>query len=292
MISEALHKKILDYLTGRGISNPQIYSAHPVSGGSINDAWCLKTNDGEFFLKHNRADLYPGMFEKEARGLKLLAAPEVIDVPDVLLWGEAANEAFLLLEYIETGTTKRDFWEDFARRLAALHQNKSELFGLDHDNYMGSLYQHNDQHESWPEFFIKERLERQLKLARDEGKVGGQEVSGFERLYKKLGELIPPTQPSLIHGDLWSGNFMINAEGRACLIDPAVYFGHPETDLAMSTLFGGFSGQFYDAYLQFNPLEKGWRERLDIYNLYPLMVHVNLFGSGYLGSVQRILKKF
>jgi fructosamine-3-kinase len=117
-------------------------------------------------------------------------------------------------------------------------------------------------------------------------------VSAFERLYRRLDEIFPVTLPSLIHGDLWSGNFMVNKQGCACLIDPAAYYGHPEADIAMSTLFGRFDDKFYDAYLDYNPLEKGWRERLDIFNLYPLMVHVNLFGSGYLPPVRSIVGRF
>ncbi len=292
MLPESVKSKVISFLTRKGERPAELLSQHAVSGGSINEAYHLKTSRGSFFLKYNDASRYPGMFEKEARGLQLLAAPDALDVPEVLLAGEAGNYAFLLLEYVEEAGTRRNFWDDFAKGLAALHQQKADRFGLDHDNYMGSLYQHNNFHDDWTEFFIEERLERQLKLARDHNKAGRSETAGFERLYRRLNELIPATKPSLIHGDLWSGNFMVNSEGRACLIDPAVYYGHPETDLAMSTLFGGFSEKFYDAYNTYHPLEKGWRDRMDIYNLYPLMVHVNLFGGGYLGSVQRILRRF
>lgn len=270
----------------------ELYSIHALSGGSINQAFRLKTSRGDFFLKYNDASRYPEMFRKEAEGLKLLKAPGIIEVPGVLLAAEDENHAFLLLEFVDQGIEKPDFWDDFGEKLARLHQVKAQQFGLDHDNYMGSLYQYNHFHDTWSEFFIVERLERQIKLAREQGNIKRSDVQAFERLYLRLDEIFPPCQPSLLHGDLWSGNFITSASGFACLIDPAVYFGHPETDIAMSTLFGGFSNRFYEAYASHNVLEKGWRERLPVYNLYPLMVHVNLFGGGYLGSVQQILKKF
>ncbi len=266
--------------------------ASPVSGGSINEAFKIEIPAGKFFLKYNDAGLYPGMFEKEAAGLKLLGNAGEIEVPEVLHTGEAGKYAYLLLSYIESARETDIFWEDFGKRLAGLHSHKAERFGLDHDNYMGSLYQHNEFRDEWVEFFVEERLERQVKLARENGKIGRQDVSAFERLYARLAEIFPEAKPSLVHGDLWSGNFMAGSSGQACLIDPAAYFGHPEVDIAMSTLFGGFSAKFYDVYTNHNPLEKGWRQRLDYYNLYPLMVHVNLFGGGYLGSVQQILRKF
>lgn len=293
MLPEPIEKSVNEFLNQHNEeASAEIHSTQPVSGGSINSAYRLKTSHGDYFLKYNHAGRYPDMFEKEARGLKLLLDPKVISVPEVLLAGEAGEHAFLLLEYMDSAREADDFWDDFGKNLAALHAVKSERFGLDHDNYMGSLYQHNNLHDDWTEFFIMERLERQVKLAREEGNLGRSDVSGFERLYRRLGEIFPPTEPSLIHGDLWSGNFMTDASGRACLIDPAVYYGHPEIDIAMSTLFGGFSPQFYESYKEHNPLEKGWRDRLEIYNLYPLMVHVNLFGGGYLSSVQRVLRRF
>lgn len=232
------------------------------------------------------------MFKKEANGLKLLEEAGVIEIPKVLMADEDGHHAFLLLNYIDSAVEKEDFWDDFGEKLAKLHKVKSEQFGLDHDNYMGSLKQYNSFHQSWVEFFIAQRLERQIILAREESRIGKSDVLAFERLYKRLEEIFPPTLPSLLHGDLWSGNFIVGPSGLACLIDPAVYYGHPEIDIAMTTLFGGFSNRFYEAYNRHNPLEKGWRERLPIYNLYPLLVHVNLFGGSYLGSVKEVLKRF
>jgi len=291
MLPGEIKQSLISYFSGLYGKFDKI-EASAVSGGSINETFKIVIPAGKFFLKFNDAGLYPGMFEKEAAGLKLLGGAGEIEVPEVLQSGEAGRYSYLLLSYIEQARETANFWEDFGKRLAGLHSHKAERFGLDHDNYMGSLYQHNAFHDEWVEFFVQERLERQVKLAREDGKIGRQDVSAFERLYARLAEIFPETKPSLVHGDLWSGNFMAGSSGQACLIDPAVYYGHPEVDIAMSTLFGGFSAKFYDSYTDYYPLEKGWRQRLDFYNLYPLMVHVNLFVGGYLGSVQQILRKF
>nr|NQU93066.1 fructosamine kinase family protein [Bacteroidota bacterium] len=292
MFPESIQNAIILYFKQQGEREVEIISASPVSGGSINDAFRIKTSLGQFFVKYNDASRYPEMFEKESRGLQLLRDSNSISIPDILTAGEAGSYAFLLLEFIEPAREADHFWQNFGKNLAAMHSHKAEKFGLDHDNYMGSLYQYNNFHDNWTEFFIVERLERQVKMAREDGSIGRVDITGFERLYKRLDEIFPSSEPSLIHGDLWSGNFMTDRQGNACLIDPAVYYGHPEIDIAMSTLFGGFNQKFYDAYNNHNPLEKGWEIRLDIYNLYPLMVHVNLFGGGYLGSVQKIVRKF
>ncbi len=284
---------VLERITGflqSGSNQPvQILSVKPVSGGSINQAFKIKTNQRNYFLKTNDAARFPQMFQKEAKGLELLRNSGAINIPEVLLTADAGKHSFLLLEFIDSAPMKADFWDDFGKSLAAVHSNKAEKFGLDHDNFMGSLVQQNNFHENWNSFFIKERLEPQVRLAHEKNALSKTDISAFEKLYQKLDGIIPKTLPSLLHGDLWSGNFMINHQGKPSLIDPAVYYGHPEIDIAMTTLFGGFSQRFYEVYNHFNPLEKGWKNRLDIYNLYPLMVHVNLFGGGYLSSVRGIL---
>jgi len=269
----------------------EIHSVSSVSGGSINETLKLTTNIGKFFVKKNSASLYPEMFEKEAKGLNILAATDAIAVPNVVALGKADNTAFLVLDFIESGRKQIDFWDYFAKKLAALHKNSSSYFGLDHNNYIGSLFQSNRKHDNWIDFYRSERLEIQVQLARDHGRMGKDVVDAFERFYQKLPEIFPVEPPALLHGDLWGGNYMVNKNGNAVIIDPAVYYGHREMDLGMSQLFGGFDSQFYAAYHHHYPLESGWQQRMDYCNLYPLMVHVNLFGGGYLGSVKSILKK-
>ncbi len=263
-----------------------------VSGGSINDTYKVETNNGIFFVKKNSASLYPQMFEKEAKGLKILASAKAIDVPEVIAVGETGDTAFLILDFIESTQKQPSFWEVFAKGLAVLHRNTTSYFGLDHDNYIGSLPQSNKKHDNWPDFFREERLEKQVKMARDGGNMNSDTVHAFDRFYMKLPELFPEELPALIHGDLWGGNFMVNEKGEPVIIDPAVYYGHREMDLGMSQLFGGFDSHFYEAYNRYFPLEKGWQQRMDYCNLYPLMVHVNLFGGSYTASVRSILQKF
>jgi fructosamine-3-kinase len=185
-----------------------------------------------------------------------------------------------------------DFWENFGTALAALHKNTQDNFGLDEDNYIGSLSQSNRCHSDWTDFFIAERLEPQIALARNNRKISQSHTRQFEKLYKKFPEIFPEEKPALVHGDLWNGNFITGKDGYACLVDPAVHYGNREAELSFTKLFGGFDPGFYQAYQQAFPLEKCFAQRVDIYNLYPLMVHVNLFDGGYAASVESILRKF
>jgi len=269
-----------------------IENVKPLGGGDINEAFRLQTGDGSFFMKYNSATRFPGMFEKEAEGLKLLKSSGEIRVPEVILHDQAGDDIFLVLEFIEPAQKKPSFWSDFGRALARMHRHSAEFFGLDHDNYMGSIPQSNSKHDSWTGFFSMERLEPMVRMARDRGYLRRDTVISFEKLYARLGEIFPEEPPALIHGDLWTGNHMVDSHGDACIIDPAVHYGHREMDIAMSRLFGCFAGEFYEAYHSEYPLEKGWMERVDICNLYPLLVHVNLFGMGYAGSVERIIRRF
>jgi fructosamine-3-kinase len=232
------------------------------------------------------------MFEKEAAGLRLLSASKTIDIPGVITTAEAGNYGYLLLQFIETGKTKRNFWIEFGTKLADLHRNTSDYFGLDHDNYIGSLVQKNSLHPDFFSFFISERIEPQLKEARNKGAFSQSETRYFNSLFNTLHNIIPVEKPALVHGDLWNGNFMITENGSPCLIDPAVYYGHREADIAMTKLFGGFDHDFYNAYNQAWPMEKEWQKRMDIFNLYPLLVHVNLFGGSYARQVMQIIRQF
>jgi fructosamine-3-kinase len=262
------------------------------SGGCINSGGRLKTASRDFFLKWNDAEKFPGMFAAEAQGLSLLRTPGVIHVPEVIASGVSGAYQYLLLEHIDEARPSGNYWETFGKRLAALHKITNKGFGLDHSNYIGSLQQNNIQCSSWIDFFITQRLKTQLKIAANKNRIDTGAMKAFDVLIEKLKDLLPTERPSLLHGDLWSGNVMTNNKGEPCLIDPAVYFGNREVDLAMARLFGGFDNSFLKSYHHSFPLLPGYAERFDIYNLYPLLVHVNLFGGGYLSQVVAILKRF
>lgn len=292
MIPSILNGKILSVLREKLGKNCTILDTCYLSGGCINEVIKIHTTSGDFFLKWNSATRYPKMFEQEVKGLKLLKEADNIKVPDVLTYGEIGAYSFLLLEFIVSALQIKNFWEDFGTSLAMLHRHTSGYFGLDHDNYIGSLVQKNTMHNNWISFFVEERIEKQLKMVYNDGKISKKLLEKFAKLYKVLPEIFPDEPSALLHGDLWNGNYIISSQGKACIIDPAVYYGHREIDLGMSRLFGGFSPAFYTAYHETYPLEKGWKNRLDICNLYPLLVHVNLFGGGYLSSVEAILQKY
>lgn len=261
-------------------------------GGCINRGGQITTTTGKFFLKWNDQKKFPGMFEAESSGLKLLQQQNSIRIPQVVGFGEKGSYQFLLLEYIEQKSRSKNYWKLLGNRLASLHHSTASHFGLDHDNFIGSLKQFNQLHSSWVDFFIEQRLHVQLKLACDSGLAGYEWIKKFESLYDKLPSLLPEEKPSILHGDLWSGNLITDEKGEPCLIDPAVYFGNREADLAMTKLFGGFDHEFYSCYHQNFPLQPDYEKRVDLYNLYPLLVHVNLFGGSYIHSVETILRHF
>jgi fructosamine-3-kinase len=261
-------------------------------GGCINQGGKLKTTAGTFFLKWNDAKKFPGMFEAESKGLKLLRQQNVIRIPEVIGQRENFSFQFLLLEFVEQKSRSKNYWEQLGKKLAGLHRCSEGFFGLGYSNYIGSLPQYNNSNTNWVDFFIEQRLQVQLKLAIENGVAKADWEKKFAALYNKLPGLIPVEAPSLLHGDLWSGNLITDEKGEPCLIDPAVYYGNREADLAMTKLFGGFSGHFYSAYHEAFPLSPGHEQRVDLYNLYPLMVHVNLFGGSYMHSVESILRAF
>lgn len=265
----------------------------PISGGSINQCHKVSLPDKRsVFLKSNNADMYPDMFEKEAKGLALIASTKTIKTPTILGTETHRNTSILLLEFIESTNPTTDFFEELGHQLAALHQNTAPEFGLNHSNYMGSLTQENTFSKSYVHFFIHHRLIPQVKLAINRKLLNSTDLNYFELLYNNLENILPKEQPSLVHGDLWSGNYMCGNGLQPVLIDPAIHFGHREADLAMTTLFGGFSNHFYKAYENVFPLVPGFDNRKDIYNLYPLLVHLNLFGKSYLSGVRSIVKHY
>jgi fructosamine-3-kinase len=292
LLPESIENSLVEYYNTKG-EDLQITAFSFTSGGCINSAAMIDSNLGKQFIKWNDREKFPGMFEKEARGLKLLRAPGVIRVPEVLTTDDTGQFSYLLTEFISSGSRALDYWDQLGKNLAALHKVSNERFGLDHNNYIGSLPQSNEYEVDWITFYIKHRLEYQLKLAVDHGKMGKNQMDKFQKLYVVLTDILPGDEaPSLIHGDLWGGNLMTGPSGGPVIFDPAVYFGHREIDIAMTKLFGGFGSIFYEVYEEVFPLTAGFEDRIDIYQLYPLLVHVNLFGGGYISQVNSILNRY
>lgn len=269
-----------------------IINSSPVSGGSINRVYCLQTKQSRYLLKANSKTRFPNMYACEAAGLAAIAATKTIATPAVLFFDDWDAESFLALEWIDTHRPAAISFEKLGQQLAAMHRHTADAFGLNTDNYMGSLNQSNKKHSAWRDFYIAERLIPMVKIAADKHLLSNQDQQLFEKLYHQLLGLFNEERPSLIHGDLWSGNYLIGQNDTPYLIDPAVSYGHREFDIAMTTLFGGFDREFYRSYHENFPLAEGWEQRLDLWNLYPLLLHLNLFGSGYLIQVRQCLKRY
>jgi fructosamine-3-kinase len=268
--------------------------ARPVSGGDIHHAMQLRTEDKrDFFVKFNNHAQAREMFRTEALGLTLLGASQTIAVPKIVKQGSSDDDwSFLLMEYIKPGYKNPLFWERFGLALANLHGNTSEFFGFSHDNFIGSLPQSNTRHARWSDFYAEERLQAQFRLARNAGKMETRDGHLLDSICRKIDQICPEEIPALIHGDLWGGNFICDSAGQPVLIDPAACFAHREMDLAMTRLFSGFDRVFYKTYFEYWPLEPGFEQRMELYQLYYLLVHVNLFGGSYIDQVRRILKRF
>lgn len=270
-----------------------------ISGGDINETYGLTTTDGKcIFIKTNTKE-NQSLFAAEAAGLDAIARTKTIGTPQILGIGtdeENGGLSFLLLEFISGKSRKKNYWEDFARQLSEMHRAETAglvsggKYGFSCDNYIGRHSQANTGYESWTAFFRDCRLEPQFQdTARYFEK---EEWKRIIRLLDRIDEiLVEPEYPSLLHGDLWSGNVITGNDGAAWLIDPAVYVGHAEADLAMTELFGGFPSVFYDAYKEAAPLQPGYERRRDVYNLYHLLNHLNMFGRMYLSEVKRIIGK-
>ncbi len=270
----------------------QIEAVKPVSGGDINDAFRIVTPMADFFAKTNTAQ-FPEMFAKEVAGLELLRDSGAVDVPTANHCGEVDGYQYLVLEWIESARPAHDYWERLGSGLAELHRTKETKFGLNQHNYIGSLVQENAWVATWPEFFGQQRLQPQLRLGLRAGVLPKSLVKSSDALLSKLGRLLPERpEASLLHGDLWGGNVMVGSSGEPIVIDPAVYYGHREMELAFTHLFGGFPSSFYAAYDHAWPIDSGFAERRDLYNLYPLLVHANLFGGHYVNRVASVIGRF
>ncbi len=262
----------------------KIKAVTPVAGGSINHSACVKGSEATAFVKWN-ADAPPGFFAAEVDGLRRLGQAGA-SVPSVMGHGQTQTCTFLVMEYIRPATRpvdRRTLGQRLAECVFALHQTRSSAYGLSSDNFIGTLPQSNTQTTRWADFYKEERLRPLLKAANLRPPL----TRRINRLIEQLDELVgAPAPPSLLHGDLWSGNYLVAEDGTPYLVDPAVYFGVPEVELAFSELFGGFPASFYEHYWRLHPRPANYETLRSLYQIYPLLVHVILFGGGYAKSLR------
>lgn len=304
-LPEALASSIAQALETRLGGGAAVVSVGPLSGGCVNDAKLVRTRSGdEFFLKHNPS-APPSLFEAEADGLEALRARNVVRIPEVVAHGVSdggargasrrdahspGSHVWLLLEYVPAGAATPSYWEELGHSAAALHEPITGEPGYERDNFIGPLTQENEPLADWSEFWVSRRLRPQLDLASRAGLLDNDDQvwrEVLDAIREALGSSPQSGEPSLLHGDLWSGNVYPDTAGRPVLIDPAVYRGDPEVDLAMAELFGGFDPAFQRAYRSVRPVPSEYdRVRRRVYQLYPLLVHANLFGAGYAASAR------
>ncbi len=281
---------IFEQLRDAGIPVRDGTTARPVGGGDISAAWQLETRDGDIFLKTGSASSFD-MFAAEAEGLAELDAANAVRVPEVLAEGQHAGDAFLALEWLPLEQPGTNSERLLGEQLATMHRSVKDQFGWHRDNTIGLTPQLNNWSGDWLQFFTEFRLGYQLQLAAENGFSGELQKEGA-RVLRRLPTLFDEYSPvaSLLHGDLWGGNWS-SCKGAPVIFDPAVYFGDRETDLAMTHLFGGFGAAFYDAYEAAWPLAPGNRERMQLYQLYHVLNHLNLFGGAYLGRAIALMQK-
>lgn len=268
----------------------EVLDAQIQTGGCINTAAKLITPEGPLLLKWNTHASQD--FGWEERGLSLLASSGSVHCPHVYYQGRFEDTSFILMEYLAHAYPSSANFADLGHQIARLHQHSASFFGLAYDNVIGSLAQKNEPKKDWLSFFIENRLHVQAGLALYKGLVDQAWLERFKSLYPLLTDFFPYEPPALLHGDLWSGNILFSTDARFYLIDPAVYYGHREMELAFTKLFGGFEASFYQAYEDTFPLAPEFDNRIDVYNLYPLLVHANLFGASYLRGVEKVLERF
>lgn len=286
MITNDIKKEIEQYL------NLKVKSLYPISGGCISNSSIVQTDSCKKYLLKMNNNVPENMFYKEAHGLKEIERSNSIRVPAVKL----VKDNFILMEYIQEETKSKNFFEDFGLEFAKMHKHIGSSFGFYEDNYIGSTIQKNipddEEKHNWAKFYFNKRLLFQFKLAEKNGYVDSALRKIFNQVENKIDEILisETEEPSLLHGDLWAGNYIVDENGRACLIDPAVYYGNREADLAMTKLFGGFTNEFYLSYNEFYPLKDGYKYRENIYKLYHVLNHLNLFGSGYYQQALSLIK--
>lgn len=292
--NNSLIEQVIVDLSDKLGCNVQFLSENVLGGGCINHASKIITNQGDFFLKWN-ANCAEDIFLREAESLEELgkAVGRYLIVPKVFA-AKRVDEipGFLVLEYLKPQTSISSFDEKLGRGLATLHQNSNSKFGFHHNNYCGATPQNNKWEENWPEFFSDNRILFLLKLIQNKRSLTSSEIKIYDKLLFKIPDLIPKESiPVIIHGDLWSGNYM-NTENGPALIDPASYFADREMEFGIMTMFGGFSSRFFSAYNEINPLPADWKERNLLYQLYHVLNHYFLFGGGYGSQALNIAKRY
>lgn len=266
----------------------KIKSQQPLSGGCIGTSYKLQTTSEKlFFLKQYKKR---GMTQAEAFGLQELQESGAVRVPKVF----THTDKYLILEYIESAPKVRNFQPLMGQQFAKLHKVKKGFFGLSEDNFLGESDQKNNKSNNWCNFFTENRLDFQISLAKRQGLADKSLLTTYQTLKEIIPQILVGSEeePSLLHGDLWGGNYMVSELGEPVFIDPAIYYGHREADLAMTSLFGGFDSSFYDAYQKEYPLKEGWQKRQDLYKLYHILNHLNLFGQSYYSQALSLMHSY
>jgi protein-ribulosamine 3-kinase len=291
-MEQAVQQSIIDQLQSI-FAGSDGWTFARIHGGSINEVYAVTDRNGERVVcKLNDRQQFPGMFEKEADGLATLRSDGSFRVPNTVRVFTTGNTQVIVMEFIEEGNRTPRFWENFGAALANMHTTTSAQFGFSTDNYMGALPQRNTLTDRWPIFFIQQRLDLQRRLADSLKRLPAGASAMIDKICSNIDSVFPePQTPALLHGDLWSGNFLCDVNEQPVLIDPAVYYGHPAVDLGLTTLFGGYDRRFYEAYRSVRPFPDNWHQQWQVCNLYPLLIHVNLFGGSYGTMLSQTLKE-
>jgi fructosamine-3-kinase len=268
------------------------FSVLPLGGGCINQCYRIVGRKEQVFLKVNSTHQFPSLFVKEKNGLSTIGQSQTIAVPNVITVEEVEEEQLLMLQWVQRGNPDLLFWTRFGEQLAAMHQISKPYFGHDENNFMGSVPQDNSPGESWCQFFVQNRLQPLSKKCIDARLLQPDFQEKLAKLYRRLPGIFREGPSSLVHGDLWSGNFICNDHSQPVLIDPAVHYGNSAADLGMTLLFGGFDKRFYEAYHYHSPIDQNHKEQWEVCNLYPLLIHLLLFGKSYLSQIELIANKY
>lgn len=261
-----------------------------LSAGMVNTGSRLVTEDEVLFVKMNEQPI-ENFFKQEAENLQLLKSLG-LSTPQVYGYGKVLGYNYLICELISEGQEEKQLWQQAGRLIGFLHTHKNEKFGFDSDNYLVDMKQDNRWQEDGIAFLVQNRILPAVGQCLMEEKISLSLYKSIESICHRLDRIIPQESPSLLHGDLWTGNVILSQHRKPYFIDPACYYGLRENELAFSYLFGGFDASFYDAYLEVCPIQTGFGERVSVYHIHPLLIHIYYFGSGYIPGLERIIKRF